>query len=210
MGRVDFIEGEGKSSLFDLGGCVGIVGDSMGIFDRVIDREDWVGVIDKLERESLDKSDDVAMGEDIGKDVRVGIGGFVGRIDIGVAWIDKDVGIFGICGDVGSVITDGVDLMGMGNAANVEVERTDCFINVSRGNNDMFAKEVDVEGVIEIDVGEEIGVRDVGICVDMSGDETDAKESNVVDWGVFEVAKVDGIVEFDVDVIRIGEGVSSR
>ncbi|KAH9297758.1 hypothetical protein KI387_029440, partial [Taxus chinensis] len=162
-------------------------------------------------------------------------------IDIGVIGIDKDVGIFGIFGDVGGVITDGVDLMGMGNAENagafsdVEVEGTGCFINFSRGKNDIFDKWVDVKGrvvrvhivelslvgmvvsnvgvvtcVFEADVSEEIGVRDVGICVDMSGAEMGAKdESNVVDWGVFEVVEVDGIVKFDVDVIRIGEGVGS-
>ncbi|KAH9321832.1 hypothetical protein KI387_016471, partial [Taxus chinensis] len=52
--------------------------------------------------------------------------------------------------------------------------------------------------------------RDVGICVDMSGAEMSAKDkSNVVYWGVFEAVEVDGIVEFDVDVIRIGEGAGS-
>lgn len=152
MGRVDFVEGEGKSSLSNLGGCVGSIDDPKGIFDKVADREDLVGVIDKLGREYWDKTDDVAMGEDIGKDVRVGIGVFVGMIDIGVVRIDRDVGIFGICGDVGGVITDGVDPVGMGNAANagafldVEVEGIGCFINVSRGKNDMLANGVDVEG----------------------------------------------------------------
>lgn len=67
-----------------------------------------------------------------------------------------------------------------------------------------------VTSVFEVDVGEGVGVRDVGICVDMSGAEISAKdESNVVHWGIFEVAKVDGIVKFDVDVIRIREGVGS-
>ncbi|KAH9323494.1 hypothetical protein KI387_018133, partial [Taxus chinensis] len=48
------------------------------------------------------------------------------------------------------------------------------------------------------------------ICVDTSGAEISAKdESNVVDWGVFEVAEMDDIVEFDVDVVRIGEGIGS-
>ncbi|KAH9302468.1 hypothetical protein KI387_014051, partial [Taxus chinensis] len=64
-----------------------------------------------------------------------------------------------------------------------------------------------VIGVFMEDVGEGIDGRDVGICVDMSGAEIGAKdESNVVDWGMFEVVEVDGIVKFDVDVTRIGEG----
>ncbi|KAH9322074.1 hypothetical protein KI387_016713, partial [Taxus chinensis] len=51
-------------------------------------------------------------------------------------------------------------------------------------------------------------VRDVGICVDTGGDKISAKdEFNVIDWGMFEVVKMDDIVEFDVDVIRIGVGV---
>ncbi|KAH9296677.1 hypothetical protein KI387_044257 [Taxus chinensis] len=162
-------------------------------------------------------------------------------IGIGVVGIDKDVGTFGICGDVSDVITDGVDLMGKGNVANagafsdVEVEGTGCFINVSRGKNDMLANGVDVEGrvvrvhvvelslvgmvvrkvgvvtsVFDADMGEEIDGRDVRICVDTSGAEISAKdESNVIDWGVFEAVEMDDIVEFDVDVIRIGEGVGS-
>ncbi|KAH9323236.1 hypothetical protein KI387_017875, partial [Taxus chinensis] len=51
-------------------------------------------------------------------------------------------------------------------------------------------------------------VRDIGICVDTSGAEISVEgKLNVVDWGMFEVAKMDDIVEFDVDVIRTGEGV---
>ncbi|KAH9302469.1 hypothetical protein KI387_014052, partial [Taxus chinensis] len=76
MGRDDFVEGECKPSLFDLGGYVGSVDDPKGIFDKVTDREDWVGVIEGLGKEYWDKADDVAMGEDIGKDVKVGIGVF--------------------------------------------------------------------------------------------------------------------------------------
>ncbi|KAH9296680.1 hypothetical protein KI387_044260 [Taxus chinensis] len=142
-------------------------------------------------------------------------------------------------GDVGDVVTNGVDIMG--NATNagvfsgVEVGGTGCFINVSRGKNDMFANGVDVGGgvvkvhvvemslvgmvvsnvgvvigVFDEDVGEGIDVRDVGICVDISGAEIGAKdESNVVDWGMIEVDEVDGIVKFDVDVVRVEEGVGS-
>ncbi|KAH9321164.1 hypothetical protein KI387_015803, partial [Taxus chinensis] len=67
-----------------------------------------------------------------------------------------------------------------------------------------------VIGVFDEDLGERIGVRDVGMCVDMSGAEISAKDkSNVVDWGVLEVEEVDGIVKFNVDVIKIGEGAGS-
>ncbi|KAH9316368.1 hypothetical protein KI387_024995, partial [Taxus chinensis] len=67
-----------------------------------------------------------------------------------VGGIDRDIGIFGIVGDVGDVITDGVDIMG--NASNarvffaVEVGGIGYFINVSRGKNDMFDNGVDVRG----------------------------------------------------------------
>ncbi|KAH9300455.1 hypothetical protein KI387_012038, partial [Taxus chinensis] len=176
---------------------------SKGIFDRVADREDLFVVIDKLGKEYWGRPGDVAIGKDIGKDVKVEIGGFFYMIDIWVVGIDRDVGIFGIFGDVGDVITDGVDIMGnVGVFLGVEVGGTGCFINVSRGV---------VIGVFEVDVGEGIDVRDVGICVDISGAEIGVKdESNVVDCGVLKVEEVDGIVKFDVDVIRILEGVGSR
>ncbi|KAH9297253.1 hypothetical protein KI387_028935, partial [Taxus chinensis] len=62
-----------------------------------------------------------------------------------------------------------------------------------------------VTSVFEVDLGEEIDARDVGICVDMSGAEINAKdESNVIDWGVFAVEETDDIVESDVDVARTG------
>ncbi|KAH9320536.1 hypothetical protein KI387_015175, partial [Taxus chinensis] len=134
MERDDFLEGEGKTSLFDLGGCVGSIGDSRGIFGRVADREDLIDVIGGLGKEYWGRLGDVAMG----KVVKVEIGGLVDMIGIGVAGIDKDVDIFGICGDVSDVMTDGVDLMGKGNVANagafldVEVDENGCFINVSR------------------------------------------------------------------------------
>ncbi|KAH9322073.1 hypothetical protein KI387_016712, partial [Taxus chinensis] len=73
----------------------------------VIDREDWVGVIEGLGKEYWGRLGDVAMG----KVFKIEIGGIVGIIGIGDARIDKFVGIFGICGDVSDVITDGLDLM---------------------------------------------------------------------------------------------------
>ncbi|KAH9320635.1 hypothetical protein KI387_015274, partial [Taxus chinensis] len=149
---------------------------------------------------------DVAMGKDIGKDAKVGIGGFVDMIDIRVVGIDRDVGIFGKFGDMGDVVTDGVDIIG--NATNkrvlsgVEIGGTGCFINASRGKNDMFYNGVAVVGgvvnvhvvemglvgmVIEmsdvgvvigvfyVNVGEGINVRYVEMCVDINGDEISVK-----------------------------------
>ncbi|KAH9296868.1 hypothetical protein KI387_028550, partial [Taxus chinensis] len=144
--------------------CVGSVGDLRGIFGRFVDQEDLVDVIGGLGKEYWGRLGDVAMG----KVVKVKIGGLVDMIGIGVAGIDKDVGMFGICGEVSDVITNGVDLIGMGNAANagassdVEEKETGCFIKT--------------------DMGEEIDGRDVGICVDTSGAKISVEdESNVVD-----------------------------
>ncbi|KAH9287677.1 hypothetical protein KI387_031794, partial [Taxus chinensis] len=114
-------------------------------------REDLVVVIKGLSKEYWDRSGDVAMGKDIGKDVKVGIGGF---FDIGVVGIDKDVGISGIFGHVGDVVTNGVDIIG--NVPNarvllgVEEGEIGCFINNLRGKNDMFANGVDfIGGVVK-------------------------------------------------------------
>ena len=60
-------------------------------------------MIEGLSKEYWDRLGDVFMGKDIGKDVKVGICGFVDMLDIGVAGIDRDVDIFGIFGDVGDV-----------------------------------------------------------------------------------------------------------
>ncbi|KAH9327954.1 hypothetical protein KI387_000062, partial [Taxus chinensis] len=123
---------------------------SNGILDRVTDQEDLVGVTDKLGKEYWGRMGDTATGEDISKDVKVGIGVFFGVIDIGVIGIDKYVGIFGRFGNVGTAITNRVDLMGdienVGVLFGVEVDGIGCFINVSRGKKDMFAKGVDVKG----------------------------------------------------------------
>ncbi|KAH9327116.1 hypothetical protein KI387_007294, partial [Taxus chinensis] len=106
----------------------------------------------------------------------------------------------------GDVVTNGLYMIG--NKVNarvisgVKVGGNGCFINIPRGKNDMFTNGVDVLGVdvwisfFDVDVGEGIDGKDVGIGVYINESEIGAKdEYDVIDWGMIKVDEVDDIVK---------------